>query len=682
MKRSLSRSSYYINRELSALAFNQHVLHMAGDKSIPLLERLRFLFIASSNLDEFFEIRVAGIKEKIALHSEKLSLDGLTPKQTLQQVKEEAQLLVKTLYNTYNHELLPKLEEEQIHFLNPKHHSKKFRNYCEEYFLTEVLPVLSPIGLDLAHPFPRLINKSLNFIVSLEGEDAFGRQSDIAIIHAPRSLPRVMKVPKHIIHKGENFIFLTDLIKTYTSSIFPGMKIKGCYQFRLTRNSDLFLDEEEIDDLAKALKRELRSRNYGNVVRLEIEHKCPKPIIDLLTKEHKLHLDDVYFCDGPVNINRYMSIIDLSDRDDLKYPNFIASTPPSLQKQPDIFACLKQKDVMLYHPYQNFDNVINFIHQATRCPNVLAIKQTLYRIRSQSRMVRALIEAARAGKEVTAIIELRARFDEESNLALAQELQQAGVLVLYGVLGFKIHAKMTLVVRKENNTLNRYVHLGTGNYHEHTARLYTDIGLLTSDKKICLDVQTLFHRLTGIGKLQKLNKIISAPYNLSRTITALINHEIKIAKSGGEGHIIIKVNGLTDKKIIQNLYRASQAGVKVQLIVRSLCRLRPGIPNVSENIEVVSVIGRFLEHSRVYYFRNGGNEKLYCASADLMERNLYYRVEICFPIESPILIERIKEEALFNFLNPLQKRWILNAKGQYHLKGKTSLQENLLKKYT
>ncbi len=682
MKKTLNRGSYYLNRELSALQFNQHVLFQATDKSIPLLERLRFLFICCSNLDEFFEIRVAGVKEKIALNSGALSLDGLSPSQTLDKIREETQEIVKSLYNIYNYELVPKLVAENIHFLNPKQHSKKFRTYCENYFFKEVLPVLSPIGLDLAHPFPRLINKSLNFIVSLEGEDAFGRDTDLAIIHAPRSLPRVIKVPKHIISKGENFIFLADLIKTYTDKIFPGMKIKGCYQFRLTRNSDLFLDEEAIDDLAKALKRELRSRNYGNAVRLEIENKCPRHIVEFLLKEHNISFEDTYFCDGPVNLNRYMSIFDLCDRPDLKYLPFSGSTPQALQKQPDIFSCIRQHDIMLYHPYQSFDSVIDFIHQATLCPNVLAIKQTLYRIRARSRMVRALIEAARAGKEVTAIIELRARFDEESNLALAHELQQAGVLVLYGIIGYKIHAKMTLIVRKENNVINRYVHLGTGNYHEHTAKLYVDIGLLTNDKKICLDVQTLFHRLTGIGKLQKLNKIVSAPYNLIKTILHAINHEIKLCQSGKSALIILKVNGLTEKRVIQALYRASQAGVKVKLIVRGLCRLIPGIPGISDNIEVISVIGRFLEHTRIYYFKNNGQEKIYCASADLMERNLYYRVEICFPIESPELQERIKEEALFNFLNPLQRRWQLGPKGTYQLKGKVSLQDNLLKKYT
>ena len=682
MHKSLNKSCNYLNRELSALAFNRHVLYQATDKTVPLLEQLRFLFICSLNLDDFFEIRVAGLKEKVAMALAKPSIDGLTPKQTLYEISSQAHKIYKELYQIFNEILLPKLAKEEIHFHRPNDSNPKLRRYCENYFVEQVLPVLSPIGLDIAHPFPKPSNKSLNFIVSLDGKDAFGREAKLAIIHAPRSLPRVIKVPTNIINHGDCFIFLTDLIKAYTKKLFPGLNIKGCYQFRLTRNSDLFLDEEEIDDLAKALKRELRQRNYGDVVRLEIESDCPMELIKFLQQEHALHTNDGYLCDGPVNINRYMSIIELTDRPELKYPPFTSSMPIELRKVPDMFSYLGQHEILVHHPYQSFDTVISFIHQATQDENVLAIKQTLYRTHINSKMVLALTDASRAGKEVTAVIELKARFDEESNLELAQTLHQAGVLVLFGIIGYKIHAKMTLVVRKESNGLKRYVHLGTGNYHEHTAKRYVDIGYITSDDQIGLDVQTLFHQLTGLGRTQKLTKLISAPFMLASTIIKWINREIKHAKNKKKALIIFKVNGLTDKEIIQALYRASQAGVQVKLIIRTLCRLRPGVPGISENIEVISVIDRFLEHSRVYYFLNDGKDKLYCASADLMERNLYHRVETCFPIESPELKNRIKTEVLDYMLDPLQKRWKLCSNGQYSHQGKQSSQEIMLEKYT
>lgn len=682
MYKSTNKSYYFLNRELSALAFNRHVLYQATDKSVPLLEQLRFLFICSLNLDEFFEIRVAGLKEKIAMNLEKASIDGLTPKQTLQEISGQAHKIYKELYQVYNEVLIPKLEKAHICFLKPDSNNRRLRKYCENYFNEQVLPVLSPIGLDIAHPFPKPSNKSLNFIVSLEGRDAFGRETQLAIIHAPRSLPRVIKVPSDIMPQGDNFIFLTDLIKNFTGCLFPGLHIKGCYQFRLTRNSDLFLDEEEIEDLAKALKRELRQRNYGDVVRLEIESECPLELVKFLQKEHNLHSNDIYLCNGPVNINRYMSIIELTDREDLKYAKFTPSMPNELIKHPDIFNYLKQDDLLIHHPYQSFDTVISFIRQAMQDENVLAIKQTLYRTHKNSKMVIALIEAARAGKEVTAVIELKARFDEESNLLLAEKLHKAGVLVLYGIIGYKIHAKMTLVVRKEAEGLRRYVHLGTGNYHEHTARSYVDLGLMTSDEQIGLDVQTLFHQLTGLGKIQKLNKLISAPFSLCKIILKLIDKEIINAQNNKPALIIIKVNGLTDKTIIQALYKASQAGVKIKLIIRTLCRLRPNINGISDNIKVISIIDRFLEHSRIFYFLNNGDEKIYCSSSDLMERNLYHRVEVCFPIEAQTLKKRIKDEILDPSLSPLQKRWELCTNGRYCHHGKQSNQETILKKYT
>lgn len=682
MQKKIKKHEYFLNRELSALNFNRHVLYQAMDKSIPLLERFRFLFLCSLNLDEFFEIRVAGLKEKVDMNLNKLSIDGLTPKQTLRQISIQSHDIYKQLYQIYNTVLLPKLEEKEIFFYQPNDKNKKLQKYCEDYFKNKVLPVLSPIGLDIAHPFPKPSNKSLNFIVSLEGKDAFGREARLAIINAPRSLPRIIKVPLEITNQEHSFILLTDLIKNYTDTLFPGLKISGCYQFRLTRNSNFFLDEEEIDDLAQALKHELRQRNYGNVVRLEIDCNCPKELVSFLQNEHKLHDKDVYLCDGPVNINRYMNMIDLTDRPDLKYPIFSGSMPVELRKSSDIFGYLKNKEILVHHPYQSFNTVIGFIKQATQDKSVLAIKQTLYRTHTNSKMVLALIEAARAGKEVTAVIELKARFDEADNLVLAKKLHQAGVLVLYGIIGYKIHAKMTLVVRQENNNLKRYIHLATGNYHEHTARKYVDIGYITSNDQLGLDVQTLFNQLTGLGKTQKLNRLITAPFTLFNHIIKWINREIEHAKAGRKALIIIKVNGLTDKEVIMSLYKASQAGVKIKLIIRTLCRLRAGIKGLSDNIEVISVVDRFLEHARVFYFLNNGEDEIYCASSDLMERNLYHRVEVCFPILSDELKQRVKMEALDLMLEKEQKRWQQNSVGEYHQKGRQSSQEILLKKHT
>lgn len=682
MQKNSDKHEYFLNRELSALSFNRHVLYQSMDKNIPLLEQLRFVFLCSLNLDEFFEIRVAGLKEKVSMGLNKLSIDGLSPKETLIKISKQAHDIYQEMYQIYNTVLLPRLSKENIIFFQPNDQNEKLQHYCENYFINEVLPILSPIGLDIAHPFPKPSNKSLNFIVSLEGKDAFGREAKLAIINAPRSLPRVIKVPLAISNQENSFIFLTDLIKTYTDKLFPGLTIKGCYQFRLTRNSNFFLDEEEIDDLAKALKHELRQRNFGNVVRLEIASNCPKSLIDFLQKEHELENNDIYLCEGPVNINRYMSLIDLTNREDLKYVPFSGSVPKALRLSSDIFSYLKSNEILVNHPYQTFDTVISFIHQATQDQNVLAIKQTLYRTHTNSKMVLALIEAARAGKEVTAVIELKARFDEEDNLVLAEKLHQAGVLVLYGIIGYKIHAKMTLVVRKEGAELKRYIHLATGNYHEHTAKKYVDIGYITSNDQLGLDVQTLFHQLTGLGKTQKLTKLITAPFTLFTHIIGWINREIKQAKANKKALIIIKVNGLTDKEVILALYKASQAGVKVKLIIRTLCRLKAGIKGISENIEVISVVDRFLEHSRIFYFLNDGKDELYCSSSDLMERNLYHRVETCFPILSDELKKRVKNETLELMLHKDQKRWQQNSKGEYVEKGWQSSQAILLKKYT
>lgn len=681
VKHDLDNPDYYINREFSALAFNHHVLQQARDPSIPLLERLRFLFIVSSNLDEFFEIRVAGIKETIAIDPNQLSIDGLTQNQVLEAISEKAHKMNEELYTIFNQSLLPSLSKHKINFLHEKKWNKKIRLWVDKLFLHEILPILSPVGLDLAHPFPRLINKSLNFIISLTGKDAFGRNLKYAFVNAPRSLPRALRLPKELISDGHQFIHLSSIIKMHIHRLFPGMEISGCYAFRLTRNSDLFLREEEVEDLASAMRSGLLTRHYGHAVRLEIEKKCPAELVEFLMQKHHLQFRDTYSCDGPVNLRSYMDIIEMIERPDLKYRE---TTGENIElHHQSIFETIKQKDILLHHPYQSFNIVIDFVKQAATDPNVLAIKQTLYRTHTGSAMVKALIEAARSGKEVTAVIELRARFDEESNLKLANELQQAGVLVVYGVVNFKAHAKMTLVVRRETRGLIRYVHLGTGNYHERTAKLYTDIGLLTCDKAITRDTQIIFHQLTGLGKTVKLKSLYYAPFTLHRHVLGLISDCIAAKKKGREARIIIKVNGLTDKSIIKALYAASQAGIKIHLVIRTLCCLRPGIKGISENITVTSHMDRFLEHHRIYYFKIAKEEFIYGASADLMERNLYKRIEVMFPITDETAKNRIKSEIIQNYTNKNRRCWQAYANGEYRYKhaDKASAQEVLLEAF-
>ncbi len=681
MLKKYNNTECFLNRELSQLSFNENVLTLAKSDKVPLLERLKFLLICTRNLDEFFEIRVAGLKEKLRFDLQKASIDGLTPKELLHEISLKCHKLIDDINYLYKQVLIPLLEKEKIYFRKPAF-NKDFYQWCSDYFDTKIMPLLNPLALDRAHPFPKLANKSLNFIVSLQGKDAFGRESAFAIVHAPRALSRVIHIPSEILSQGENYIFLGDLISFFVSKLFPGMAINGCYQCRLTRNSDLYVDDEEANDLALELKRKLHMRNFGHVVRLEIEKSCPSDIVEFLTKTHELDDQDVYYCDGPVNLNRYLLLYHLSKRDDLKYNKLMPSTPFRQLERNDIFQTLKQRDILLHHPYESFDNVIDFIRQATICPQVLTIKQTLYRTHSKSLMVQALIDAARAGKEVTAVIELRARFDEESNLSLARELQAAGVVVVYGLVDFKIHAKMSLVIRKENDSLARYAHLATGNYHERTAKLYEDFGFLTSDQLITEDVLTIFQQITGMGKIQKLKSLFHSPFTLNKQIINLINQQIESVKNGNDALIYIKVNGLTDKEIIKHLYHASSFGVKIKLVVRTFCCLKPQLKGISENIEVISVIGRFLEHSRIYYFKNDKSESLYLSSADLMERNLHHRVEVLFPITDKENLNRILKETFLNYFDRNSKAYHLNEDGHYHQTGKKSPQEKLINSYT
>jgi polyphosphate kinase len=662
---NLEKPELYINRDLSLLAFNKRVLAQAKNESVPLLERLNYLCISCSNLDEFFEVRVASVLEMAAIDHKTIGPDGLTPKEQLEQISIHAHNLVDEQYQVLNDILIPKLNEENIRFIRRTEWNEAQQKWLANYFNDELLPILTPVGLDSAHPFPRILNKSLNFIISLTGKDAFGRNSGRAILQAPRALPRVILLPPDETQSGQSdFVFLSSIIHAFVSELFTGMIVKGCYQFRVTRNSDFFVDDDAIDDLLLAVQGELAMRNYGDEVRLEIDAACPEDTVNFLLGRFEMNRDRLFLVDGPVNLNRIQEVNKLVDRPDLKFTPFKPSTPPQLARNKDIFAAIKRHDILLHHPFESFSPVVEFLRQAAVSPEVLAIKQTLYRTGADSPIVAALIRAARAGKEVTVVIELRARFDEKANIDLASKLQEAAVHVVYGVVGYKTHAKMCLVLRREGKELRNYVHLGTGNYHPKTAQLYTDYGLFSCNKELGEDVRRVFAQLTSLGKVTKLNKLLQSPFTLHKGILEKIEREITHAKSGKPAKIIIQVNAIVEEQAIQALYRASQAGVEVKLIVRGICCLRPGIPGVSENIEVRAIIGRFLEHARIYAFANDGNQEVYASSADLMNRNMFRRVEICFPIESKRLYNRILHD-LDLYLKDNTQAWLLQADGSY-----------------
>ncbi len=662
---NLASPDLYINRELSLLAFNRRVLEQARDPATPLLERLRFLCISSTNLDEFFEIRVAGLKQKLESGSVETGSDGLTPQEALAQISIQAHELVDLQYRVLNDELIPALESEHIRFLRRSDWNEAQAQWVHKFFGQELMPVLSPLGLDPAHPFPRILNKSLNFIVSLEGRDAFGRSSGVAIVQAPRSLPRLIRLPEETGAGRYDFVFLSSIIHAHVDELFPGMQVTGCYQFRVTRNSDLFVDEEEIDDLMRAMEGELLSRRYGDAVRLEVADNCSRKMADFLLAQFELGEDDLYQVNGPVNLNRLFAIADLVERPDLKYPSFKPSRPAALPAEQNLFEVLRTQDILLHHPFESFAPVLDFLRQAAGDPQVLAIKQTLYRTGPESAVVDALVAAARNGKEVTVVVELRARFDEEANIQLATRLQEAGAHVTYGIVGYKTHAKMILITRREGRHLRHYVHLGTGNYHARTARLYTDYGLLTADKIIGEDVHRVFQQLTSLGKVKPLRKLLQSPFTLHKALIEKIGREAEFARQGKRARIVAKMNALIEPQIIQALYAASQAGVRIDLIVRGVCCLRPGVPGVSERIRVRSIVGRFLEHSRIFHFRNGGEEELWLSSADWMDRNFFRRVEVCFPVEDPALRKQIVKEGLELYLADNTQAWTLHRDGHY-----------------
>ena len=682
-----SIGNQFLNRELGQVEFNRRVLAQAENKDNPLLERLKFLCIVSSNLDEFFEVRVAGLKEQIKLDTPGFGPDGMVPHQVFKLVSEQTHSLVARQYQILNQNVLPGLANEGIRFLRRNAWNDIQREWIKAFFFRELMPVLTPIGLDISHPFPRVLNKSLNFAVELEGKDAFGRSSGTAIVQAPRVLPRVITLPNEISNSEYNFVFLSSILHAHVGELFSGMSVRGCYQFRATRNSDLFVDEEEVKNLRIALQGELPQRHFGNAVRLEVADNCPPHMADFLLEQLGLSRDDFYQVEGPVNLARLMQVPDRIERPNLKYPPFIPGLPLTLQKKKavDIFQMIRKNDILLHHPYQSFQPVLHFIQQAAVDPGVVAIKQTVYRTGIDSLVMTALIAAASSGKEVTVVVELLARFDEEANINWASRLEEVGAHVVYGVVGHKTHAKMAMVVRREDGKLRRYVHVGTGNYHPSTARLYTDFGLFTCNEEFCADVNEVFMQLTGLGKAGKLKHLWQSPFSIHSQMLIAIDNEVQNAKAGKPARIIAKMNALLEPEIIKALYVASGAGVKVDLIIRGVCALRPGIVGLSENIRVLSIIGRFLEHTRIFYFHSGGAHAIYLSSADWMDRNFFRRIEICFPVLDTKLKKRVLVEGLNVYLKDNRQAWEMDSDGNYHLRSarrskKLCAQEMLLMK--
>ncbi len=673
VKSHLPRSGIYLDREMSQMAFNWRVLAQAEDRSIPLLERLRYLCIVGSNLDEFFEVRVASLLAQNTIDGELAQHATFTS--MMQRIADECHQLAKRQYEVLNQDILPTLARKGIQLLRHSERNAAQRAWAKSYFDREVRPLLTPIGLDPAHPFPQVVNKSLNFIVSLAGKDAFGRGTAIAIVKAPRVLPRIIQVPHELSPSGHAFCLLSSVIHAHIGDLFNGREVLAYSQFRVTRDSDLWVDEDEVKNLRQALQGELQGRQFGMAVRLEVARNCPEALAQFLLEQFSLGRDRLYHVDGPVNMVRLAELIEHVHQASLRFPSFSPKAEPKLAHK-DIFETLNKHDVLLHHPFQPFQTVIDFVRSASIDPKVLAIKQTIYRTGMNSDLMECLITAARSGKEVTVVVELMARFDEEANINWADRLQRAGAQVVYGVVGLKTHAKLALVIRREEGgRLRHYAHLGTGNYHPSTTRFYTDFGLLTAHPKLAAEVNEVFMHLTGLTKPKKLDYLWLAPFSLHTKIIKAIRNEARIAREGRVARIIIKINALTDEAVIRALYAASCDGVKIDLIVRGACTLRPGVPQLSDNIKVRSIIGRFLEHSRIYYFRNDLEHDVYLASADWMSRNLYRRIEVAFPILDPHLKKRVMNEGLEPYLKDNQNAWILEPNGSYNRRKTRSKQK-------
>jgi polyphosphate kinase len=658
-------SKHFINRELSWLEFNQRVLDEALDSSNPLLERLKFLCIVGSNLDEFFEVRMAGLKQQIESGSNERGPDGMTPVQVFKAAAKRIRRLVVSQYGCWQNDLRPALAKKGIRILNLADLDQTDLAWLENFYRTQLRPVLTPLAIDPAHPFPQLLNKSLNLIVKLEMPRGAETLKYMAVVQIPRNYPRLIRLPRD--DSRRDYVFIGRLIGNHLADLFPGAKILGFWHFRVTRNSELYIDEEESVNLLKAVERELHNRRKGDAVRLEIDHDCPENVREALLKTFTLTEDDLYLIDGPLNPAGLMLLIEGDHLPELREPPFVAPIAKALRGEKDLFAVIRKRDILLHHPYETFSSVVEFLQQAAKDPNVLAIKQTLYRTGGDTRIVGALMDAVNNGKQVTAVVELRARFDEANNIEWARKLEEAGVHVVYGLVGYKIHAKAALVVRAEGARIVRYVHLATGNYNPSTAKLYTDVGLFTCRPEFGEDVTNLFNLLTGICQFQGLQKLIVAPFDLQTRLLKLIRRETENARKGLPARIVAKMNSLVEQELIEELYRASQAGVKIDLIVRGICCLRPGVPEISDNITVRSIVDRFLEHSRIYLFENACQPEVFLSSADWMPRNMFRRIEVAFPIEDGNLRERIVREILAITLADNVNARLLQADGFYQL---------------
>ena len=654
-----SKRDYFINRELSWLEFNQRVLDQAFDASNPLLERLKFLAIVSSNLDEFFEVRVAGLKQQKQNNSSEVGPDGLSATEALARISKRTRRMVEDQYRCWREQVYPQLHEHGVRFHNYPDVPPEERAHFEKFFRETIYPVLTPLAVDPAHPFPQLLNKSLNVIVELEGE---GISTDIAVVQAPRILPRVVPFSKS--PDGNDYVFLGNIIQEHVDSLFHGVHVKGSHLFRVTRNSNLYVDEEESSNLLHAIEEELRKVNRGAAVRLEVKKDCPDRVLKRLLDIFNLEEEDVFGIDGPLNLSRLMPVALQIDRPDLRYKRFVPCQVVSLDTESDLFFHVRRGDILLHHPYDSFQTVVDFLAQAAEDPQVLAIKQTLYRTSSDSPIVQALIAAARNGKQVTAVIELKARFDEAANIHWARIMREAGVDVVYGVTGLKTHAKAMLIIRSEGERIRRYAHLGTGNYHPSTAKIYTDLSLLTCREELTTELAETFNCLTGVSRFPQMKELMVAPWSLYEGFQELIENEIGHTWAGRPSGIFAKLNSLVEPGIIESLYRASAAGVPIRLLVRGMCALKTGIPGVSENIEVRSIVGRFLEHSRIFRFENGGQPRIHLGSPDWMPRNLFRRVETVFPITAPGMIKHV-EEILKWFWRDNVKAQVMQPDGTY-----------------
>lgn len=679
---SADHASDFLDRDLSILAFNERVLDWAHRPEVPVLERLRYLCIVSSNLDEFFEVRA----EPHVMGSLQEIKSGQYTPDSLAAIADKTNAMVTRQYALYNDDLLPTLQRHGYRLLSHGERNAEQRRWVRSYFQREVQPLLVPVGLDPAHPFPQVANKSLNFIVQLSGKDAFGRANEIAIVKVPRVLPRVIALPDRVCEGTKAFVLLSSVIRAHLAELFPGREVGQFSQFRVTRHSDLAVDEDEIANLRMALRQGLQHRHYGQAVRLEVSSNCAPRLAEFLRKEFRLPEASVFRVNGPVNLVRLMQLIDLVPAPDLLFPPFKASFPVQLPQHGSVFNRLKEGDVVIHQPFESFDGVLAFLREAVMDPNVLAIKQTIYRAGSDTTMMDLLREAVRRGKEVTAVVELKARFDEEANINWAEQLESIGAQVVYGIVGLKTHAKMLLVTRREGRVLRRYGHLSTGNYNRRTAALYTDISYLTANAEITADMDQLFGHLASQSRLPKMKRLLVAPFNLHAQMQTLIEAVGNAAARGATGRIVIKMNALTDQPLMEALLEAGKKGAKIDLIVRGACMLPAGVVGLSDNIRVRSVIGRFLEHSRVFYFCADQDESLYLSSADWMSRNMTRRIELAWPVTDPLLRQRIIDECLIAYLHDGRDAWDLSPNGQYHRVGLTApgpgAQQALMQRYS